>query len=114
MAAEIGKGNRELQCPAPIMAFSLGDGIARIQETLVAVAGIVNAAIQIGDQVERAFRRVCRIDHELQAVIVIDRLVMLVKILGGLVAASALRRKGYDVQELEGSYLGYVDHQNKN
>ncbi|HJD78607.1 hydroxyacylglutathione hydrolase [Corynebacterium pollutisoli] len=29
------------------------------------------------------------------------------------VAASALRRKGYDVQELEGSYLGYLDHQNK-
>ena len=28
------------------------------------------------------------------------------------VAGSALRRKGYDIHELEGSYLGYVDHQN--
>ncbi|GAB3697399.1 MBL fold metallo-hydrolase [Corynebacterium nasicanis] len=30
------------------------------------------------------------------------------------VAASALRRKGYHVQELEGSYLGYLDHLTKN
>jgi len=28
------------------------------------------------------------------------------------VAGSALRRKGYDIHELEGSYLGYLDHQN--
>ncbi|MDR7328361.1 MBL fold metallo-hydrolase [Corynebacterium guangdongense] len=29
------------------------------------------------------------------------------------VAASALRRKGYDVVELEGSYLGWLNHNNK-
>ncbi|QGU03325.1 MBL fold metallo-hydrolase [Corynebacterium comes] len=29
------------------------------------------------------------------------------------VAASALRRRGYDIVELEGSYLGWLDHNNK-